>query len=74
MSEVKPEAIAIKIQVKFIVDGQEVGTLVLSPKKFSTGSVGYFASGRVSLGDDAEKGYQAQVQLVKIGSKEKKDE
>lgn len=60
---------APKIIAKFFVDGQEVGMLVLSPKQFSTGSTGFFANGKVSLGDDAEKGYQAQVQLVRIGSK-----
>ncbi|MFC1463599.1 MAG: hypothetical protein ACFLMY_02005 [Candidatus Brachytrichaceae bacterium NZ_4S206] len=74
MSEVKPtppseSAHAPKIIVKFLVDGQEVGTLALSPKQFSTGSTGFFASGKVSLGDEAERGYQAQVQLVRIGSK-----
>jgi hypothetical protein len=68
MAEVKPT-----ITVKFLIDGQEVGMLLLSPKEFSTGSTGYFASGKVTLGDEAEKGYQAQVQMVKIGSK-KKDE
>lgn len=45
--------------------------LTLGPKRFSTGSIGYFANGKISLGDDAEKGYQAQVQLVRIGSKSK---
>ncbi|MFN3704687.1 MAG: hypothetical protein ACK4WM_01655 [Thermoflexales bacterium] len=57
------------VKVKFYVNDREVGTLLLSPKEFSTGSVGYFANGKISLGDDAQKGYQAQVQLVKIGSK-----
>ncbi len=76
MSEVKPtspseSAPAPRITVKFLVDGQEVGVLMLSPKQFSTGSTGFFASGKVSLGDEAEKGYQAQVQLVRIGSKPK---
>ncbi|MCL6510734.1 MAG: hypothetical protein K6U78_08605 [Anaerolineae bacterium] len=73
MSEVKPtspsESAPAKIAVKFLVNGEEVGMLVLSPKQFSTGSTGFFASGKVSLGDEAEKGYQAQVQLVRIGSK-----
>lgn len=68
MAEVKPT-----ITVKFLIDGQEVGMLLLSPKEFSTGSTGYFASGKVTLGDEAEKGYQAQVQMVKIGSKKKAD-
>jgi hypothetical protein len=66
MAEVKPT-----ITVKFLIDGQEVGMLLLSPKEFSTGSTGYFASGKITLGDEAEKGYQVQVQMVKIGSKKK---
>ncbi len=75
MSEVKPAsppegASAAKIVVKFLVNGEEVGSLMLAPKRFSTGSVGFFANGKISLGDDAERGYQAQVQLVRIGSKE----
>jgi hypothetical protein len=77
MSEVKsaspPESIsATKIIVKFLVNGEEVGSLMLAPKQFSTGSVGFFANGKIALGDDAERGYQAQVQLVRIGSKETK--
>jgi hypothetical protein len=77
MSEVKsaspPEITsATKIIVKFLVNGEEVGSLMLAPKQFSTGSVGFFANGKIALGDDAERGYQAQVQLVRIGSKETK--
>ncbi len=59
----------IIVKVKFYVNDREVGMLLLSPKEFSTGSVGYFANSKISLGDDAQKGYQAQVQLVKIGNK-----
>ncbi len=75
MSEVKPasppeSASATKVVVKFLVNGEEVGSLMLAPKRFSTGSVGFFANGKISLGDDAARGYQAQVQLVRIGSKE----
>jgi len=73
MSEVKSssplQSAPPKIAVKFLVNGEEVGMLVLSPKQFSTGSTGFFATGKLSLGDEAEKGYQAQVQLVRIGSK-----
>lgn len=74
MSEVKTAPLSEgahtpKVTARFFVDGQEVGMLVLSPKQFSTGSTGFFANGKVSLGDDAERGYQAQVQLVRIGSK-----
>lgn len=80
MSEVKPvssseriaeSAAAPIIAVKSLVNNQEVAMLTLGPKRFSTGSIGYFANGKISLGDDAEKGYQAQVQLVRIGSKSK---
>ncbi len=67
MAEVNPT-----ITVKFLVDGKEVGMMLLNPKEFKTGSTGYFANGKISLGDDAVKGYQAQVQLVKVGSKEAK--
>ena len=67
MAEVKPT-----ITVKFLIDGQEVGMMLLMAKDFKTGSTGYYGQGKVSLGDDALKGYQAQVQLVKIGSKEAK--
>ena len=64
MAETKPT-----ITVKFFIDGNEVGTLLLTAKEFKTGSAGFYGQGKVSIGDDAEKGYQAQVQLVKIGSK-----
>ncbi len=67
MAESKPT-----ITVKFYVDGNEVGTILLNPKDFKTGSTGFFGNGKISLNDDAAKGYQAQVQLVKIGSKEAK--
>ena len=48
----------------------KVGSMLLNPKTFSTGSQGYFGTGKLSLGDEAEKGYQGQVQLIRIGSKE----
>jgi hypothetical protein len=67
MAEVQPT-----ITVKFLIDGNEVGTILLAAKDFKTGSTGFFGQGKVSLGDDAEKGYQVQVQMVKIGSKERK--
>jgi hypothetical protein len=67
MAEVKPT-----ITVKFLIDGNEVGTILLTAKDFKTGSTGFYGQGKISLNDDALKGYQAQVQLVKIGSKEAK--
>lgn len=60
------------VLVKFFVNGEEMASLLLNPKTFSTGSQGYFATGKIALGDGAEKGYQGQVQLVRIGSKEAK--
>ncbi|MCS7088499.1 MAG: hypothetical protein NZL91_07375 [Thermoflexales bacterium] len=69
MAAVKP----MIVKVKFFVNNEEVGTILLSPKEFRTGSVGFYGNGKLSLGDDAEKGYQAQVQLVRIGSKAEKD-
>ena len=57
------------VTVKIFVDGEETGMLLVMPKTFSTGSTGYFGTGKVSLGDEAEKGYQVQVQMVRIGSK-----
>ncbi|MCS7059660.1 MAG: hypothetical protein RMN25_00705 [Anaerolineae bacterium] len=65
MADIKPT-----ITVKFFVDGNEVGTILLTPKDFKTGSTGFYGMGKIAIGDDAEKGYQAQVQLVRIGSKE----
>ncbi|MFI0454458.1 hypothetical protein [Actinomadura sp. 6N118] len=38
----------------------------LAPKQFSTGSKGFFATGKVEVGG---RRYQAQVQAVLIGSK-----
>ena len=67
MAEVKPT-----ITVKFLIDGKEVGAMLLTAKDFKTGSTGFYGQGKVALGDDAVKGYQAQVQLVRIGSKEAK--
>ena len=56
------------ITVEFKQDGQMVGLMTADPKEFKTGSKGYYAMGKVSIG---EKRYQVQVQLVEIGSKPK---
>lgn len=69
MADVKSKLVI----VKFVVDGVEVASLPLTPKDFKTGSSGYYANLKLVLGDEAEKGYQAQVQLVRIGSKDSKD-
>ena len=60
----------INLIAKFFVDGKEVGIpLQLMAKNFSTGSVGFFGSNKFTIGDGAEKGYQVQIQMIKIGSK-----
>lgn len=64
MTDVKPT-----ITVKFFIDGDEAGAILLTAKDFKTGSSGFFGQGKIAIGDDAEKGYQVQVQMVKIGSK-----
>mgnify|MGYP001417831568 CR=1 FL=1 len=48
-----------------------VGTFAATEKAFKTGSKGYFGMGKIQIG---EKRYQAQVQLVEIGSKPKPEE
>lgn len=68
MTETKPT-----ITVKFFIDGNEVGTILLNAKDFKTGSTGFFGQGKIGIGDEAAKGYQVQVQMVKIGSKEAKE-
>lgn len=46
--------------------GQLIGMMTVPPKDFKTGSKGYFTSAKVEF---EGKRYQAQVQLVEIGSK-----
>ena len=47
-------------------DGNMVGALVANSKQFKTGSRGFFGTGKIEMGG---KRYQAQIQLVEIGSK-----
>ena len=50
-------------------NGKVLGTLVLAPKDFKTGSKGYFGQGKMP-GVAEEERLQVQVQAVIIGSKE----
>lgn len=59
------------ITAEFKQDGQMVGLMTVDPKEFKTGSKGYYANGKISIGD---KRYQVQVQLVEIGSKPKAED
>ena len=47
-------------------DGKTLGSMTLPPKDFKTGSKGYYANGKLEIDG---KRYQAQYQLVEIGSK-----
>ena len=46
--------------------GQLISLMTVPPKDFKTGSKGFFASGKFEI---EGKRYQAQIQLVEIGSK-----
>lgn len=47
-------------------NGKVVGTILVNPKVFSTGSRGFYGNGKVVIDN---KRYQVNVQLVEIGSK-----
>jgi hypothetical protein len=49
---------------------QKIADIGLPEKKFSTGSVGYWATQKLEING---KRYQCQFQIVEIGSKQKKD-
>ena len=51
-----------------LIDSQHAGSLVLKPKEFSTGSVGFYGHGKLVI--DGEE-YQVGGNFVKIGSKPK---
>lgn len=46
--------------------GKAVGEIEVKPRKFKTGSVGFFGFGKVALTEKVR--YQVQVQAVLIGS------
>ena len=47
-------------------DGKVLGVMALPAKDFKTGSRGYYANAKLEFDG---KRYQAQIQLVEIGSK-----
>ena len=49
--------------------GKEWGRLYASPKAFSTGSVGFYASGKVVNPDNPEARYQSGLTFTLVGSK-----
>jgi hypothetical protein len=48
--------------------GKNWGTLMASPKEFSSGSVGYYCSGKLTNPESAER-YQCGLNFTLIGSK-----
>jgi hypothetical protein len=52
-------------------DGKILSTLALPAKEFKTGSRGFYANSKIEIDG---KRYQAQIQLVEIGSKPGKPE
>jgi hypothetical protein len=52
-------------------DGKVLSTVALPIKEFKTGSRGYYANTKIEIDG---KRYQAQIQLVEIGSKPGKAE
>jgi len=59
---------AAVVAVELKNDGAVVGMLVANEKVFSTGSRGFFGTGKLQIG---EKKFQCQIQMVEIGSKPK---
>jgi hypothetical protein len=51
------------------VNGREWGRLYANTKDFSTGSVGFYASGKVVNPDNIEARYQAGITFTLVGSK-----
>jgi hypothetical protein len=51
------------------VNGREWGRFYANAKDFSTGSVGFYASGKISNPDNPEARYQTGVTIALVGSK-----
>jgi len=50
-------------------DGREWGRMYATPKDFSTGSIGFYASGKVVNPANPEAKYQAGLMFTLVGSK-----
>ena len=62
-----PESVILEIRTQ---TGESWGTLIASSKKFSTGSVGFYASGKVTNPKGGAR-YQIGGNIILIGSKPK---
>jgi hypothetical protein len=50
--------------------GQLIAVLTVAPKEFKTGSKGFYGNTKIEIDG---KRYQAQIQVVEIGSKSKEE-
>ena len=50
--------------------GQVIAILAVAPKEFKTGSKGFYGNSKIEIDG---KRYQAQIQVVEIGSKNKEE-
>jgi hypothetical protein len=57
-------------RIELYEGAQKIADIGLPEKKFSTGSIGYWATQKLDING---KRYQCQIQLVEIGSKQKKE-
>jgi hypothetical protein len=55
--------------VVYDAGGREFGRLYATPKEFSTGSVGFYATGKIANPDNPEARYQAGLTFTLVGSK-----
>ena len=69
MTNNHPPALTIELKG---TDGQIWGTIVASSKEFATGSVGFYANGKI-VNPKSGKPYQVGANITLIGSKPKKD-
>jgi hypothetical protein len=63
--EAAPESIVLELRT---AAGESWGTIVAPAKKFKTGSVGFYASGKVTNPKNGAR-YQVGANIILIGSK-----
>ena len=57
-------------RIELYEGSQKIADIGLPEKKFSTGSIGYWATQKLDING---KRYQCQFQMVEIGTKQKKE-
>jgi hypothetical protein len=64
------DASRVMPRIELYEGSQKVADIGLPEKKFSTGSIGYWATQKLDING---KRYQCQFQMVEIGTKQKKE-